>query len=272
MSNRRSFLRQVFTGIGAFSLPNVLKLRPQAATPTVGGNDTSLIVLWQDGGPTHFETFDPKPMAPAEIRGDLGAIRTRPPGVQFCEVLPKLAAMADRFTIIRSLHEASLAHVSATHTFVTGYDRTGVIKGPPDNPDFESVINRMRSSHANPLPEYVGLPGQARGGHAYLGSAYGPLGIKDDPSQPDFRVDNLKLGEAMPRARFRQRSQILTRLDRLRRGLDAFGQLDAVDEFQQKSDQHADQFGGGPCVRSFTGRLRSCASGTGCTRPDNRRY
>ena len=160
MSHRRSFLRQVFTGIGAFSLQNVLKLRAQAATQAVGGNDTSLIVLWQDGGPSHFETFDPKPTAPAEIRGDLGSISTRHPGVQFCEVLPRLARMADQFTIIRSLHQASSAHVSATHTFVTGYDRTGVISGPPENPDLCVVINRIRSSRDNSLPEYVGLPEQ----------------------------------------------------------------------------------------------------------------
>ena len=68
MSNRRGFLRQVFAGIGVFSLPNILKLRAEAAIQTSGGNDTSLIVLWQDGGPTHFETFDPKPTAPAEMR------------------------------------------------------------------------------------------------------------------------------------------------------------------------------------------------------------
>ena len=235
MSNRRSFLRQVFTGIGAFSLPNVLKLRAEAATQTAGRNDTSLIVLWQDGGPTHFETFDPKPMAPAEIRGDLGAISTRHPGVQFCEVLPRLAQMADRFTIIRSLHQASSNHVSATHTFVTGYDRTGVITGPPDHPDLCVVINRMRSGRDNPLPEYVGLPGQSRGGSAYLGSASGPLSIRDDPSKPDFKVDNLKLGAAIPRQRFDQRSHLLTQFDRLRRSLDASGELDALDEFQRKA-------------------------------------
>ena len=150
MSGRRSFLKQFITGVGAFNLPNVLKLRAEAATQTSPANDTSLIVLWQDGGPSQFETFDPKPLAPAEIRGDLGAISTRHPGIQFCEVLPQLAQMADRFTVIRSLHQASSAHVSATHTFVTGYDPTGIIIGPPRNPDLCDDINRMRSGSDNP--------------------------------------------------------------------------------------------------------------------------
>ena len=235
MSNRRSFLRQVFSGIGAFSLPGILKLRAEAATRGAAGNDTSLIVLWQDGGPSHFETFDPKPEATAEIRGDLGAIATRHPGVRFCEVLPRLARMADRFTIIRSLHQASSGHVSATHTFVTGYDRTGVVAGPPDNPDLCAVIHRMRSGRDNALPEYVGLPGQARGGTAYLGSAYGPLDIPDDPSKPNFKVDNLKLAATVPRNGFDQRSRLLTRFDRLRRSLGASGQMDALDEFQRRA-------------------------------------
>jgi len=248
MSNRRSFLRQVFAGIGAFSLPNVLKLRAAAATQAGGKNDTSLIVLWQDGGPSHFETFDPKPTAPAEIRGDLGAIATRHPGVQFCEVLPRLAQMADRFTIIRSLHQASSAHVSATHTFVTGYDRTGVIAGPPDNPDLCVVINRMRSGRDNPLPEYAGLPEQPRGGSAYLGSAYGPLSIRADPSKPDFKVDNLKLNAAIPRERFDQRSHLLTQFDRLRRSLDTSGQMDVLDEFQRKA---IDMLTGPAAARAF---------------------
>ncbi|HAA60358.1 MAG TPA: hypothetical protein DCE39_05465, partial [Planctomycetaceae bacterium] len=91
MSRRRSFLKQLFAGVGALNLPNVLRLQSQAADRATANRRTSLIVLWQDGGPSHFETFDPKPLAPAEIRGALGAISTRHPGVNFCEVLPGLA-------------------------------------------------------------------------------------------------------------------------------------------------------------------------------------
>ena len=235
MSGRRSFLQQFITGVGAFNLPNVLKLRAEATAQTSPANDTSLIVLWQDGGPSQFETFDPKPLAPAEIRGDLGAISTCHPGIQFCEVLPRLAQMADRFTVIRSLHQASSAHVSATHTFVTGYDQTGIIKGPPRNPDLCVVINRMRSGSDNPLPEYGGLPEQSRGGPAYLGSTHGPLKVREDPSKPDFKIDNLKLNPIMSKVRFDERSRLLARFDRLRRDLDSSGTRDALAEFQRKA-------------------------------------
>ncbi len=230
LPNRRSFLGRLLTGVGAFSLPHMLRLRAESGA---SNKKTSLIVLWQDGGPSHFETFDPKPLATPEIRGALGAIGTRHAGVQFCEVLPKLAAMADKFTLIRSLNQASSGHVSATHTFVTGYVRTGTIAGPPDNPDFSVVINRMRSGHRSRVPNYVGLPSQPRGGPAYLGQAYGAFRVPGDPSQPDFKVEDVKLEDSNSPDRFRERLGILRRLDRLRRGLESSGA--ALDEFQKQA-------------------------------------
>jgi hypothetical protein len=242
MQTRRGFLWWALNGVGAFNLPNILRLRAEAAAPHSRRN-TSLIVLWQDGGPSHFETFDPKPDAPAEIRGDLRTIATRHPGIEFCEVLPRLASLSDRFTIIRSLHQASSAHVSATHTFITGFDRTGVISGPPDNPDLAVVINRIRSTRSGGrrnleedcLPTYVGLPGMSRGGSAYLGSAYGPFHVNDDPSKPEFAVKNLQPSDSVPAPRFRERSSLLERLDGLRRDVDATGRLSAMDDFQQQA-------------------------------------
>ena len=232
LPSRRSFLGRLLTGIGAFSLPHMLELRARAGESS---RNTSLIVLWQDGGPSHFETFDPKPLATAEIRGELGAIGTRHAGVQFCEVLPKLAAIADQFTLIRSLNQASSGHVSATHTFVTGYVRTGTIVGPPDNPDFSVVINRMRSGRKSLVPNYVGLPSQPRGGPAYLGHAYGAFPVPGDPSKADFKVENVELAESNTPVRFGERLEILGRLDRLRRGLESSGQAEALDEFQQQA-------------------------------------
>ena len=231
---RRDFFGKTLTGLGAISLPNILRLRAEAGLNSTS-TDTSLILLWQDGGPSHFETFDPKPDAPIEIRGELGHIPTRIPGVRFCDVLPRLAQMNDRFTIIRSLHQASSAHVSATHTFVTGYDRTGVIKGPPRSPDCSTIINFMRSGHKGPLPTYVGLPEQARGGPGYLGHHFGPFRVKGDPSKPDFRIENLELAEASTPSRFDERFTLLKDFDRLRRDLDQSGQIEAMDQFQRQA-------------------------------------
>ena len=100
--DRRAFLRQVLVGVGALNLPNVFRLRAEAPVEFARKN-TKLILLWQDGGPTHHETFDPKPDAPLEYRGELGAIPTTLAGVRFCEVLPRLAKLAHRFSVIRSM-------------------------------------------------------------------------------------------------------------------------------------------------------------------------
>ena len=239
MLRRRGFIAQMLGGLGALNLPNILHLRANAGLATPSSR-TALIVLWQDGGPSQFETFDPKPEAPAEIRGDLGTIATRHPGVRFCNVLPGLAQRADRFTILRSLHQASSAHVSATHTFITGFDRTGVITGPPENPDLAVIIHRMRSEQRtvnSALPAYVGLPGMSRGGSAYLSATFGPLQINDDPSQPTFKVRNLGVDGSVTRQRFSARARILNQLDQLKRVTDSASQMDALDDFQRQSLQ-----------------------------------
>jgi hypothetical protein len=123
-SLRRDFLRQVIAGFGALNLPHVLQLRAEAST--VERQDTSLIVLWQDGGASHLETFDPKPHAPAEIRGELASIATCHPGIRFGETLPRLARMADKFTLVRSVTQASSQHGAAAFTFTSGYDHRGI--------------------------------------------------------------------------------------------------------------------------------------------------
>lgn len=240
--NRRGFLRQALGGIGALSLPNILRLRAEAATRPAP-DDTSLILLWQDGGPSHFETFDPKPDAPAEYRGELRAIPTTLPGVHFCEILPRLARMAHQFTVIRSLHQASSHHVSGTHTFITGYYDTGQdpFSGPPPYPDLGAVIHRMRSGQEGRLPNYVALDkGLSRGGTAYLGRAYGPFAVDNDndPSRPNFKVKNLQLQEGISAPRFRERMDLLGALDSMRREIDSAaqsGQMQDMDRFHQRA-------------------------------------
>jgi len=227
-------MQQLLAGMGSLSISGISRLRAEAGISSKG-NDKSLILLWQDGGPSHFETFDPKPEAPVDIRGDLGAISTRLPGIQFCEVLPQLAKIADRYTIIRSLHQASSGHVSATHTFVTGYDRTGTIKGPPANPDMSVIINYMRSGRSGELPNYVGIPEQSRGGAAYLGPSYGPFSVDGDPSKSDFKIDYLQLPKSVSPDRVTQRSRLLNEVDRLRRDFDKSSELKSMGHFQRQA-------------------------------------
>lgn len=240
---RRALLRSVVQGAGWLSLPLVMDLRALAAS-TITRKKRSLILLWQDGGPSHIETFDPKPDAPSEYRGELSAIQTALPGVAYCEVLPRLAALADRTAVIRSLHQPSSDHVVGSHNVLTGwYDETS--GGRSRYPDLASVISRMRSGvedsgiaigastdprlargmrgnttskvpsdRSADLPRYIDIGlGLHRGGPAFLGPVDGPFRVAGDPAKPGFAIQNLEASLAVDR--LISRNEILTALDQL---------------------------------------------------------
>ena len=240
---RRALLRSVVQGAGWLSLPLVMDLQALAAS-TTSRKKRSLILLWQDGGPSHFETFDPKPDAPSEYRGELSAIQTSLPGVAYCEVLPRLAALANRTAVIRSLHQPSSDHVVGSHNVLTGwYDETN--GGRSRYPDLASVISRMRSGvedsgiaigastdprlargmrgnsaskspadRSADLPRYIDIGlGLHRGGSAFLGPVDGPFRVAGDPAKPGFAIQNLE--SSLAADRLTSRDEILTALDRL---------------------------------------------------------
>src|SRR5687767_14924081 len=106
---RREFLRVGLAGMGSLSLADLFRLRAVSAPPQTRER-TALIVVWLHGGASHLETYDPKPDAPSEFRGPFGPIATRVPGLQLCELLPRHAEIADRFTILRSLVHTGFCH------------------------------------------------------------------------------------------------------------------------------------------------------------------
>ena len=119
---RRDFIQ---LGLGAtigLSFTNLLQLRAQgaAAAGKVSPDHVNCIMIWLDGGPSHYETFDPKPDAPKEIRGELSPIPTSIPGVQFCETVPKLAKVANKVTIVRSICHKDPNHGGGNHYLMTG--------------------------------------------------------------------------------------------------------------------------------------------------------
>ena len=275
--SRRTVLRTALMGAGMLSFPRWPVAHLQAATSS-RSKKRSLILLWQDGGPSHFETFDPKPDAPSEYRGELGAIPTTLPGVAFCEVLPRLAQLAERICVVRSLHQPSSGHVEGSHNVLTGwYGETD--GGKSRYPDLASVISRMRSgaddaeisigastdprlakgmrgpgarsaadSGRQALPRYIDISkGLHRGGPAFLGPLHGPFQVAGDPSKPGFVVQNLQsIGSAI---RFQERQQTLAGLDRFgKNGAAAFEQVRAVDGFRQ---QAVDLLSGGGAARAF---------------------
>ncbi len=234
--SRRVFLGSALAGIGSLSLPNILRLRAEAGTAPLR-SDTSLIFLWQDGGPSHFETFDPKPMAPAEYRGELRAIPTSLPSVHFCEVLPRLSQLANKLTIVRSLHQPHSGHPEGSRYFLTGYVDANSA-GASAHPDLGAVIHRLRSNHLGSMPKYVAMgpyaPGLHRGGPAYLGTAYKPFVAQGDPAGPDFRVEPFRPHEVNVGTRLQERRSLLASFDTMA-SRDHTGQADAIDRFRQRS-------------------------------------
>src|SRR5689334_17227252 len=118
--SRRAFLRSGLVGLGSLSLADLLRLESRASPGPVK-SQKSIIAVWLWGGPSHLETFDMKPDAPAEYRGEFRPRRTNVPGTDICEHLPLLARCADKYTLIRSCHHEFNGHVNSTHAVLTGY-------------------------------------------------------------------------------------------------------------------------------------------------------
>src|SRR5262245_15132987 len=115
--SRRTFLRIGALGLGGLTLSDMLALRSRAATSVP---DTSVILFWMWGGPSHLETYDPKPNAPEGYRGPFRSIRTNVPGIDICELFPRQAKLADKFSLVRSIHHTMSAHNDGSIELLTG--------------------------------------------------------------------------------------------------------------------------------------------------------
>src|SRR6185436_18775865 len=146
MTDRREFLRMGLRGVGGFSLAELLRLRAAAADPS-HRKPTAMIVVFLHGGASHLETWDPKPDALVEYRGPFQTIETKTPGLRFCELLPKQAAISDRFTILRSMVHTGFCHGIGQQQMFTGHE-VREFKPRPDHPEFLSITNRLRASPA----------------------------------------------------------------------------------------------------------------------------
>ncbi len=229
---RREFLRAGTLALGGITLPEVLARRAAAGE---AGAETSVILFWMWGGPSQLETYDMKPDAPSEYRGPLHPIPTNVPGMEICEYMPLQAQMADKFSIIRSLHHEMSAHNDGSIEVLTGKtpakpDPTSQARS--DHPDFGMIASRMRGPRADGLPQYVGVqksPFMTK--PTYLGVSQKAFDT-GDPSVDKFSPPNLTLAAGMEGHRFDDRKSLITQFDRFRRDLDQSGSLDAIDEFR----------------------------------------
>ena len=234
---RRGFLKMGLAGFATLSLPGVLRLR--AASPSADAKEkTAVIMVWQPGGCSHIDTYDPKPQAPSEYRGPFGTIPTAVPGMQFTELLPLQAKIADKITVLRSMRHSSPGHPAGTMRMLSG-DTDTRDKVKPKLPDWMSVTNYLRSKEGprnNPLPAYVGINAPNNyNGPAYLGDSYSPFMVTGDPNQPKFTVPNIGLNDANETKNIERRASLRQNLDTLERALDLAGELDALDEFETQA-------------------------------------
>jgi hypothetical protein len=230
-------MKMGLAGFASLSLPGVLRLR--AATPAKSDDEkTAVIMVWKPGGCSHIDTYDPKPNAGSEYRGPFDIIPTKVPGLDFTELLPLQAKIADKFTVLRSMRQTAGGHPAGSMQMLSG-DSDTRDKPKPRLPDWMSVTNYLRSQEgprSNPLPLYVGVsPPTSYAGPAYLGDAYSPFSVTGDPNKPNFVVPNIGLSDASEIKHLSRRSSLRQNLDTLERAFDQAGELQALDEFETQA-------------------------------------
>jgi hypothetical protein len=229
--SRRDVLRAGCLGAVGLSLADLLR-RPAQAAPDAAldrtiGRAKNLLFLFLAGGPSQYETFDPKPDAPSGVRGIFQPIATNVNGVRICELLPRTACIADKVCIVRSMYTGDPNHESGGYWVNTGHTYRGAnmrAVHPTDWPTFGSIVKMLKPSPTVPftsvvLPEPIianpgiFLPGQNGG---FLGTRWDPEYFRCDPSSPDFQIEGFSLPPDLPPLRLSERRGLLQQLDQAR--------------------------------------------------------
>ncbi|MBW3599655.1 MAG: DUF1501 domain-containing protein, partial [Planctomycetes bacterium] len=215
--SRRSFLQIGAMGIGGLTLTDLLRAEEAAG---VGSSTKAVINIHLGGGPSHQDMFDLKPKAPVEYRGEFNPIATNVSGIEICEHMPRLARMADKYAVIRSLVGMINSH-SNFHTH-TGYSQRD-LENVGGRPALGSVVTRLLGPSAGGAPPFI----------SYNGGEPGYLGPSCKPYQPNG--GDLRLSGSLTAERLEKRTKLLTSLDRLRRDMDSSRQMEALDSFTQRA-------------------------------------
>jgi hypothetical protein len=206
--SRRDLLRVGWLGGLGLSLGAFLKLEAaaKAADParTVAPKAQSVIHIYLQGGFAHMDSFDPKPDAPAEYRGILSTVETKLPGVRFSEHMVKMAAAADKLTIVRSMSHTEVDHSRGQHSMFTGYRPSPALVYP----SMGSVAAHEYGPRRD-MPPYIVVPtaGSQFLGSGYLSSAFGPFALGTDPGRSGFAVRDLTMPAGVDDARFAERKE-----------------------------------------------------------------
>lgn len=232
--DRRSFLRIGALGIGAGALSLADLYRAEAATTSSPaapgrGSHKAVINIFLGGGPPHQDMWEIKTEAPSEIRGEFQPIDTAVPGIQICEVFPRLAAMMDKCAVIRSVVGAEDRHDS--FQCLTGW-RFNELRALGGHPCLGSAVSKLQGPTDLSVPPFVGLANvgvwKHPGGPGFLGAAYGPF-QPDGPGMANMTLSGVSL------ERLRDRRSLLTSIDRFRREADASGKMVGMDAFGERA-------------------------------------
>jgi hypothetical protein len=218
--SRRDFLRVGGLSALGLSLPAFLRMQQAAAGTKAARKSVNCILLWMQGGPSHIDTLDPKPDAPAEVRGEFKTIPTTLTGVRICEHLPLLAKQTDKLSIIRGHNPQNGSHGVADHLMMSGHKFNPAMAFPC----YGSVVARERGYQEGIFP-FVQLnrfiDRRFNGGVAgFLGDQYNPFEVLDDPNRPTFKVRDLSLANKAERQRLERRYAMLEDLDRYQKNVE----------------------------------------------------
>ena len=247
--SRRELMRIGGLNLLGLSLPMLLKAQAQASPTAVKdpmfGRAKNIIFLWMQGGPPQHSTWDPKPDAPLEIRGPFKPISTNVPGVQICELLPRIARIADKLAIVRSMSTDENTHENSGYWVMTGYrNPSGIAREikPTDWPYFGSIVKMLKPSTIVPalstvwIPDLLRLndnvrPGGQTGG--FMGSQWDPDYFVGDPLDKDYRIEGLGLQPEISPLRLNNRFSLLDQVGRHLSHVERSGAIDNYDEIRQ---------------------------------------
>jgi hypothetical protein len=219
---RRDVLRLGCLSALSLGLPEFLRLKAAAGARTPA-RAKKCILLWLDGGPSHLETLDLKPDAPAEVRGPFQPIGTNVSGIQISELFPKTAQICDKLCIVRSITSPLGEHGLANRYLLTGYKPTPVL----EYPSYGSVVANRQTVPAV-LPPYVAIPEVRFAGAGFLGNRHEPFVTGGDPAKADFRVRDLDFFPGIDAARLARRRQYLAEFDSVQAQLETDAPADSA--------------------------------------------
>ncbi|HVK16950.1 MAG TPA: DUF1501 domain-containing protein [Fimbriiglobus sp.] len=229
VGGRRWFLQTGLAGFAGLSLADVLRAR---AAGGGGGDRRAVVLFWLSGGPSQLDTWDPKPDAPAEVRGPYQTISTSVPGVRFCEHLPMQAKLAHKLTVIRSVDCAASNHTPITMQAGNPLARrTNDGRDGGGYPSMGSVAAKFRGANAPGMPAFLGLADSWKAdvwGAGNMGSEYEPVKGNELPGR-------LTLPAGMDMPRLADRADLRKRFDNLHRDLDAGHQMEAIDRYAEQA-------------------------------------